>query len=235
MMQRDGRWGWAGTGVVWGCLSALLACAMAWGAESDPPGAGWELVKTRDGVELFERPAPENESLREAFARTTVDQPPDRVMQALRDYPTFPEWSPYTSETRLVRRESATVDVVFQRMDLPWPVGDRYFTIRLELQAPAEDGTLELRWDLAPPDQRVACEDCGVEMPTNHGVWTLKPLDGGRRTLVSCQALSEPGGHVPRFAFRMANERMFPKLVGALHVRAALPKYSAAPTTGARP
>lgn len=207
-------------------MAALVLVATAGRAEG-PPGSGWELAKDTDGVKLYERTAAEDESLREAYAETAVDAPPERILRALRDYATFPEWSPYTEETRLLRQDGPNVDLVFQRMDLPWPAGNRYYTLRFELSGrdPA-DGSYVLRWALAPPDQRFQCEDCGVEMPLNRGAWTLKPLDGGSRTALSCLALTDPGGHLPRFAIRAANGRMFPRLVAAVRERASLPRYA---------
>jgi uncharacterized protein YndB with AHSA1/START domain len=180
-------------------------------------------------MQYYERPAEGNEALREAFASTLVDAPPEQVLRALRDYSSFPEWSPYTQETRLVGQDGEQAELVFQRMDLPWPAGDRYFTLRFEVYGPLPAGALELRWDLAPPTRRVPCEDCGVEMPMNRGVWTLWPHEGGRRTVVTCQALSDPGGRLPKWAVRAANGRMFPKLLAALRERALLPRYAATP------
>jgi uncharacterized protein YndB with AHSA1/START domain len=196
-------------------------------AAQGPPDESWELVRSSGRVNLYERPIDGGE-LDEAFAQTTVDAPPARVLKVLQDYATFPEWSPYTEETRLIRHEGDS-DLVFQRMDLPWPVGNRYYTIRF-LKTELPGGGIRLEWDLAAPADRVEC-DCGVETPRNHGAWTLEPLGDGGRTLVSCQALTDPGGRLPKWAFRMANGRIFPKLLTALGQRALLPKYAPSPIT----
>jgi len=209
------------------CILAL-ALALA-GAPSEagqgPPDDSWELVRSTGRVHLYQRPA-DGGDLDEAFAQTTVDAPPARVLKVLQDYATFPEWSPYTEETRLVRHDG-DADLVFQRMDLPWPVGNRYYTIRF-VKSELPDGAFRLEWDLAPPADRIKC-DCGVETPKNRGAWTLEAIGDGSRTLVSCQALTDPGGHLPKWAFRMANGRIFPKLLTALGQRALLPKYALPP------
>ena len=222
-----GRWsGRCAENIV--CILAVVLALAAAPSEAGqgPPDDSWELVRSSGRVQLYERPADGGE-LDEAFAQTTVDAPPARVLKVLQDYATFPDWSPYTKETRLVRHDGA-VDLVFQRMDLPWPVGNRYYTIRF-VKSELPDGALRLEWDLAPPTDRVKC-DCGVETPKNRGAWTLEPIGNGGRTLVSCQALTDPGGRLPKWAFRMANGRIFPKLLTALGQRALLPKYALAPT-----
>src|SRR5262245_29130851 len=82
----------------------LSASALAQQALTPPQGEGWELSSTHDGVDLYEREV-SGSSLREAYCRTLVEQPPYRVWKVLRDYETFPEWAPYSQETRLLSSE----------------------------------------------------------------------------------------------------------------------------------
>jgi hypothetical protein len=205
----------------------LFQAAVATGApaETELQAGGWGRPQERQGVILYERQAPAAAGLREALAWTEVAQPPERVLRVLQDYSSFPEWAPYSAETRLVARDGAQ-DHVFQRMDLPWPVGNRYYTLRFDLEGPDASGGYRLSWDLAAPERQVACHACGVATPLNRGVWQLLPLDGGTRTELRCQALSDPGGRLPGFAVRAANRRLFPRLLAAVRERASLERYA---------
>ena len=196
---------------------------------------GWELSHTEGELTIYSRKLEEGEG-RELLARKPVPHPDWRLWSVLNDYEHFPDFMPYVETAEVIREEPGVV-YMFQVFDLPWPVGNRCFTIRVELHLPkaAGDGYAR-KWDLAPEEHGE--KDCGVTPRVNRGSWTLKPISPqapnenktsatGVQTMVTYHIVSDPGGKLPRFAVRSANKKAIPRLFKAIESRAALPRYDA--------
>jgi hypothetical protein len=109
---------------------------------------------------------------------------------------------PTVIKQRQILRKSATEIVMYDQVRTP-VVSDRDYTLRLWIERePA--GTLHLKMhtanDLGPPPG-----DKHVRIPMIRGEWTLVPRpEGGAK--VTFQCFSEPGGSVPAFMVRGAQQ-----------------------------
>ena len=94
-----------------------------------------------------------------------------------------------------------------QELDLPWPIGDRHFTVRL-VEERSKDGGYRFEFDYVKGSGNV--ED-------TRGHWSIEPWkDGSRVTYV---LWSDPGGVVPMWAVNRASRRTLPEVVVALRDR----------------
>jgi hypothetical protein len=99
----------------------------------------------------------------------------------------------------------ASPKVLYQRVDLPWPVEDRHWVLRLanNVGLAKSSGVWERTWELdngwmaqARVRTDAAAFDGAVTMNANRGAWTLVPLSDGE-TLGIYQAWIDLGGNIP--------------------------------------
>lgn len=95
--------------------------------------------------------------------------------------------------------------VLYQRVDLPWPVDDRHWVLRLANNTGLAQacGVWERSWKLANDRLAESRErtdatafDTSVTMSQNKGSWTLIPLDTGE-TFGVYQVWVDLGGNIP--------------------------------------
>jgi hypothetical protein len=102
----------------------------------------------------------------------------------------------------------ASSKLLYQRLDLPWPIQDRHWAIRLQNNTALAkaSGVWERFWKLDSAALSRARSVVGevawladggaLETPVNEGSWLLVPLDPGN-TLVIYQTRASLGGTVP--------------------------------------
>jgi hypothetical protein len=94
-----------------------------------------------------------------------------------------------------------------QELDLPWPIGNRHFTVRL-VEERSEDGGYSFKFDYVKGSGNV--ED-------TRGHWSIEPWKGGSR--VAYVLWTDPGGAIPKWALNRASRRTLPEVVTALRER----------------
>jgi hypothetical protein len=112
--------------------------------------------------------------------------------------------------------------LLFQTLNLPFPVDDRYWVTKVSHNSPLFTGSQGAMWELSWTDAGVDVDlsagayataiEGATKISWTTGAWLLIPLDADR-TLVEYFAWSDPGGSVPR--------RLASKFVGR-QVRATL-------------
>jgi hypothetical protein len=89
--------------------------------------------------------------------------------------------------------------LLYQRLDLPWPLQDRQWVIDIrsnaELWARSGGAIWERAWTLADPALEVSASPDAVWSTTNEGGWLLVDAAGG--TLAVYHVRAEIGGNVP--------------------------------------
>lgn len=179
-------------------VAMVLVAASALGAGGAARADAWEVTATRDGVTYAHRTV-EGSPYLEYRAETHVPLPPERVLEAI--WTGITQALPATVKKREVLRRADDELLVYDRIHAP-VVSDRDVTIRLRKRAMA--GALEVRFESAnaegpPEDARY------VRIPVVRGGWTLsRATDGG--TLLRYQCYSEPGGSVPAWMVRSAQQ-----------------------------
>src|SRR3954453_12334882 len=86
----------------------------------------WREDSNSNGVLIQSRPRG-NAGLREFRATGNIDAPPARIRAVLTDADAYPQFMPYVSQCRVLKRDRDSVNV-FQRLVLPL-LHDRDFTL----------------------------------------------------------------------------------------------------------
>lgn len=112
-------------------------------------------------------------------------------------------WVPYMRGAEITRIEGDTATCA-GRVDLPWPLRDRAFRVRMT--AEADDGRYEARWRYVPGSG---------DLDDTYGVWALEPA-GPDVTVVRLIAVAVLDQGVPAPLLRWAERRALPRMLDAL-------------------
>ena len=182
-------------------------CIACRGPSLDPRAAfspaDWAAL--RSGAVLRDAPdaaaAPAGPAAPSTAAESLVDRPPQQVWSVLTDFEHWPDFMPLVRETRVQRREGASLWVAQKYRVWLYPM--QHTTV---YQLEPELGRLD--WQLDP----TAPHDIAASV----GHWELLAVDGGRSTLLRYQASVDAGRTVPAFLERMLRERSLHQLLDGL-------------------
>ncbi len=135
-----------------------------------------------------------------------IPAPPDAVMAVLRRAGDYDLYMPMVVRSDTNPGAGGAV-LNEQELDLPWPIGDRHFTVRL-VEERSQDGGYSFKFDYVKGSGNI--ED-------TRGHWSIEPWKGG--SLVSYLLWTDPGGVVPMWAVNRASRRSLPEVVVALRDR----------------
>lgn len=177
----------------------------------------WRLVSEADLICVYTRKS-QASGVHEILAVATIAASPAELRGVISDYARYPEFMPYVEVSEVLKREGNTA-WVFQQLSLPFPISDRYYTIRVVGgPGPASGNGARISWSLAR-DTESSNRGEGVPMLVNDGFWDLHPLEGGASTRVTYFIHTNPGGSLPSFAVNMANTVAVPRVMESLRAR----------------
>jgi hypothetical protein len=159
---------------------------------------GWSTYDTHDGV-TYEKRAVGGSRFAEYRATTAVAQSPAQTSAAV--WSAVTDSVPATVKKRTVLSRGSDELVIYDQIHTP-VVSDRDVTIRIRRATRGDE--LEIRFetanDVGPPPATGF-----VRLPVVRGRWLLSPSAGGGTRIVY-QCYSEPGGSIPAFLVRGAQQ-----------------------------
>ncbi len=204
-------------------LAALVLAASAHAAprlaqfEPDDVGAGCRRAASRDGWTLERRSVP-GSSYYEYRAVVRVAVPPERAADEV--WRSILDGDMEALARRQILRAAHDELLIYDQIRTPI-VSDRDYTIRVQRSFDAQCGRTQFRCrsanELGPPPTRGH-----VRIPMIAAGWMTEP-DGAGGTRLTYYAFSEPGGSIPAFLVRGAQQdrsvadvaRMLRRLRGA--------------------
>jgi hypothetical protein len=191
-------------------LAMVAALLRSWPASGvvddvcpDPAGHEDEIVGGAVLIKLTDYPG---SAAKEGCVVGYIEAPPEAVMAVLRRAGDYELYMPLVVKSDTSPGEGGAV-LNTQELDLPWPIGDRHFTVRL-IEEKSQDGGYWFRFDYVKGSGNV--ED-------TRGHWSIEPWRGGSR--VAYVLWTDPGGMLPKWAINRASRRTLPEVVVALRDR----------------
>jgi hypothetical protein len=181
-----------------------------------PPPAAAEAARLAAGeVLLASRPAG-SRSLAEEVGRGVIDAGPERVFAAVVDFAHYQEWVPFVKRSDAVPQGDGAI-VSFQSLDLPFPLGRRYYKIqaRSDVSGRGDARTWRAWWRYLPGTGNVA---------DHRGSWVLVPYPGGR-TLGICALYTDPGHGLPDWAVHRGTAATMPYVFSGLRQQIHRSRY----------
>lgn len=156
-------------------------------------------------VEVHLRPMGQGRP-QEGIGRGVIAAPPERVFRALVDVEHWHEFMPFLKASDARTEKDGSI-LSAQRLDLPFPLGERHYRIRLRSRVERETGW-RVEWSFVPGSGNLT----GLR-----GSWTLTAAPGG--TLATCRLWTD-AGVLPSLMDR-ATEKSLPWIFDGLrqHVR----------------
>lgn len=180
------------------CVSVGLFSVCAHAEEA------WETVpvkgENREGISVEKRSVPGSKFM-EYRARAQTQVSPQIVLRGL--WAGLSDPPPGTVKKREVLRKSDTEFVFYDQVKTP-VVSDRDYTMRISRSTDEKTGALQVRFEtaneLGPP-----AASGFVRIPLVRGSWLIEAGEGGGAKL-TYQCYSEPGGSIPAFMVRGAQQ-----------------------------
>jgi hypothetical protein len=158
---------------------------------------GWTAFDSREGV-IYEKRSVAGSRFNEYRAVVAVTSSPAETSRAV--WSAITESIPATVKKRTVISRASDEIVVYDQIRTP-VVSDRDVTIRIRRVVNGD--CIEIRFesanDLGPPPASGF-----VRLPVVRGKWALAPANSGTRVTYECY--SEPGGSIPAFLVRGAQQ-----------------------------
>ena len=156
-------------------------------------GSEWENLGEKDGIQTF-RKSEAGSSLLIMKGSGVVDAPLPIVYAVFHDAERTPEWMPDTLEKKiLVPNSGLHSRIALTRVDMPWPLDDRYFIAESKARM-QRDGTLVLRTK-STTTIHYEMEDC-VKGEIKYSQTILEPIGSGQ-TKVTIEMKTDPKGELP--------------------------------------
>jgi hypothetical protein len=159
----------------------------------------WKLISEKDGIYVYSQNL-ENSKFKAVRAVCTVDCGVSKLSYVLMDVSNTKDWVYATKVCKLLKKMSPTDIYYYSEVELPWPVSNRDFTIRITL---TQDEKTKVARIVAENHPNYVPENKGViRIPKSAGNWILTPLGDGR-TKVEYVIHVDPGGSVPAWLVNM--------------------------------
>ena len=197
-------------------------------AQSTAAEDGWVQESAGKDVSIHSR-ARAGSAIKEFRAVGFIDAAPGAVFAVLDDSEAYPNFMPYTSECRVLKREKDTV-LAYQRLELPI-VSDRDYTLRSRHQRwIGPDGPIYwIRWE--PANDLGPAEKPGVlRVNVCEGGWLLEPHDSGATRAVYT-IYTDSGGTIPPMLANNGSRVAIRKVFEAIRKQVKDPKYSGGSAT----
>ena len=205
-------------------ITFLAGAAFSIFAAEPGQNEDWKIVKQSSGVAIYSRPHA-GSRLKEFKAVGEIDAPTETVHKVIDDVEAYPSFMPYTTECRVIERNSDSI-LAYQRLS-PKIVSDRDYTLRIEQKSwPVENGFAYFNsW--RPANEHGPAEKPGVfRVKLCDGSWLLEPTSEGK-SLATYFVFTDSGINVLPFLANTISETGISKLFAAVRKQAKDPKYQA--------
>jgi len=139
--------------------------------------------------------------------------PMELIRKVVEDLGRFKEFIPDLLESTVLEPDRGDGCLFRSGIDLPWPVENRFWTIRVWMFDAQVDGAKVRvqRWEYVPGSGNIK---------GTRGRWVMRPYEPDpEKTIVSYFVHTDPGGLIPDFLVNFATKVYLPELIGALRER----------------
>lgn len=156
----------------------------------------WQLIKSEQGINSFKKQQSYSKLL--AFkAEAVVKHPISKVVNILLDSDHAESWIPKLIDSRVIPPSNWPLDYTqYTKFDAPWPIRDRLFLSRVQVDIGA-DGDTQIHYLNTQPDYR---EQGFVRGSAAGSTYTLKRNKiNPQHTDVIAISVADPNGAIPKW------------------------------------
>lgn len=162
---------------------------------------GWKLRKNRNGIQVYVRSVP-GSGFKEFMATAELKAGMTSVIRLMEDTDSYSQWFPQIKESRVLKMISSRELLLYQKMDIPFPIKDRDCILRVQVSRDKKTGAVTFQlsslWDYLPVQAGV------IRVKFISGSWTFVPDSARGVVLVTYRMHSEPEGTLPAWVANTA-------------------------------
>ena len=175
-----------------------------WNERSLEDSISWRQVRQESGIRISMGEWPNSEIA--AFRSEMIfNTSMDRLLELIQDVSAYKEWMPSSKESRLIERTGESSFVYYISIESPWPLNDRDWVNRLEIQKNDRDRSVIVLYESV--QGYVAEITDTVRVKNHYALWSLTPI-GQNRIRSIWYAHNEPGGFIPAWAVHFVSDSM---------------------------
>lgn len=177
----------------------LIFCCWGW-TTATAQKSSFIYQGEKQGIKVYFKESP-NTPIKELKLTMHFAAKMSTIVAALNDVAEIPNWVYKTTESRMLKRVSATEYYYYNLLDFPWPLSDRDMVLHTRFtQDPdtkiAKSVSVGKVGMVAEKDDVVRMTDVEIE-------WVFYPLQDGRIKL-EYYLRSDPGGAIPAWVINLA-------------------------------
>ena len=176
----------------------------------------WCFLREQQGIRIYYQARPGTRLM--AFKGETVFHAPiERVFTVLTDPTLRLQWVDRMLECQLLESsEDGSQLIEYFRINMPWPLCDRYFTTKTSVDYSPEDSYLSMVSEAAENSQLSIPDDL-VRGRVEDARTTLRQVDA-KNTAIVMSALVDPGGVLPHLVVNLFQREWAYNTLSRLHL-----------------
>jgi NAD(P)-dependent dehydrogenase (short-subunit alcohol dehydrogenase family) len=205
----------------------VLAMAMPRASFAGDSNAGWEKIRTEDGILVSKKEVPGSPFV--AFrGEGDVNAPMLLVGSVLVDIARDNEWVDSVAEARILRRVSLTEYVTYSHVKTPITMSDRDFVMDVTLAVDAPTRSLTVR--MHSVEDPSAPKTSYVRGQIEESSWTFTASPDGKTTHVVAEIHCDPKGSVAGWIVNLFQKSWGYNTIHSLRAQVAKPGIAVHPT-----
>ena len=161
-------------------------------------GQAWELKTEEEGIKVYTRPV-ENSAIKAIKVECTVEASLSQLMAVLLDIPASDEWVYSTKFCRVQKMLSPNELIYHSEIEVPWPVSNRDFVVRIKLEQDSLTKTLTVSGENLP--QYLDEQEGVVRIMHTVSHWAATPRDTSVDIVFTLHV--DPGGLIPAWLINL--------------------------------
>lgn len=175
-------------------LSLILFTTLFTNAQQD-----WKLKTDKDNIKIYTSPSTDSK-IKALKVVCKVDASLSQMAAILLDVSSGTEWVYKTKSVSILKKVSPTEIIYHSEIDMPWPLSNRDFVVRIKLAQNATTKILTVDTENMP--DYIPGISGIVRVRHSDVKWILKPLEKNQ-VLVEYRLLVDPGGAIPPWLVNM--------------------------------
>ncbi len=148
------------------------------------------------------------------------------IVSVIQDAGRHSQWLHQCSEGKMLKRVDDTTQIVYNRIDSPWPVKDRDVVLRGKIDVITPGKEVKIRFRAIKTSLKGPVSGV-VRMPVLEGHWYMVAM-GESKSLVEYQVNADPAGELPQWLVEQASKEL--PMFTLKNLRKQVAKTSAAGT-----
>ena len=172
-----------------------LTCVIPPAVAAEDPEK-WEFVDKDDGIHVWKHEVPGHD-VPDFRGQTFINASIEQILTEMLDWKSHTEWMFACAESTLLKQVEPDHLIMYNRLDVPWPIWDRDVIADIAIERSADKKYLKVAFRNISSDLRSVPKKV-VRLPKLIGFYKLWEVEPGK-TKIMYQVEAELGGSIPRW------------------------------------